>query len=73
MGNLFGEDCLLQNPPNSPDLAYPIENLWAYIKPRIKKDPQNIEELKKFTLDEWNNIPKKIIEKCGKDYITKLE
>ena len=65
---------LLQNPPNSPDLAYPIGNLWAYIKPRIKKrDPQNIEELKKFTFDELNNIPKKIIEKCGKDYIKKLE
>ena len=74
MANLFGEDCLIQNPPNSPDLAYPIENLWAYKKPRIKKrDPQNIEELKKFTLDEWNNIPKKIIEKYGKDYIKKLE
>ena len=57
---LFGQDSLIQNPPNSPDLAYPIENLWAYIKPRIKKrNPKTLDELKKYTLEEWNNIPKK--------------
>ncbi len=56
--SLFGKDKLIQNPPNSPDLAYPKENIWAYIKPRIKKRvPKNIEELKQFTIEEWNSIP----------------
>ena len=42
---LFGEKSFIQNPPNSPDIAYPIETLWGYLKPRIKKrDPQNLEE-----------------------------
>ena len=50
--SLLGKDKLIQNPPNSPDLAYPIESIWAYIKPRIKKrDPKNIEELKQFTIE----------------------
>ena len=56
--SLLGKDKLIQNPPNSPDLAYPIENILAYIKPRInKRDPKNIEELKQFTIEEWNSIP----------------
>ena len=47
-------------------MAYPIESLWGYIKPRIKKrNPKTLDELKKFTLEEWNNIPKKIIGKKG--------
>ena len=40
---LFGKKAFLQNPPNSPDIAYPIETLWGYLKPRIKKrDPKNL-------------------------------
>lgn len=59
----------MQNPPNSPDLAYPIETLWTYIKPRIKKRaPKNQDELKKFTLEEWNNIPKERIVDAGDNY-----
>ena len=27
--NKFFKDKYLQNPPNSPDLAYQIENIWA--------------------------------------------
>ena len=37
ISELFGENALLQNPPNSPDLAYLIETLCSYIKPKIKK------------------------------------
>ena len=49
INSLLGKDKLIQNPPNSPDLAYPIESIWAYIKPRIKKrDQKNIEDLKKI-------------------------
>ena len=71
---LFGKNRLIQNPPNSPDLAYPIENIWGYIKPRIKKrDPQTLEELKRFTLEEWNLIPKKLVEKCGQNYVKRLK
>ena len=70
---LFGNN-FIQNTPNSPDLAYPIENIWGYLKPRIKKrNPQTIEELKKYTVEEWNKIPLKIIKNCGKHYIRRLE
>ena len=70
---LFGDN-LIQNPPNSPDLAYPIENIWGYLKPKIKKrNPKNLEELKKFTLEEWNSIPNKLIKKCGMGYIKRLK
>ena len=70
---LFG-DKFIQNPPNSPDLAYPIENIWGYLKPKIKKrNPKNLEELKKFTLEEWNSIPNRIIKKCGLGYIKRLK
>ena len=55
-------------------MAYPIENIWGYIKPRIKKrDPQTLEELKRFTLEEWNLIPKKLVEKCGQNYVKRLK
>ena len=55
----FGEQNFIQNPPSSPDPAYPIENLWGYIKPRIKKrNPENLDDLKKITIEEWNKIPK---------------
>ena len=54
--DLFG-DGIIQNPPNSPDLAYPIETLWALLKKNVKKRiPTTLDELKKFTIEEWNNI-----------------
>ena len=71
---LFGEKSFIQNPPNSPDIAYPIETLWGYLKPRIKKrDPQNLEELKKITLEEWNMIPEERIKNCGMNYVRRLK
>ena len=67
---LFGK---IQNPPNYPDLAYPNEYIWAYIKLRIKRrNPQTLEELKKFILEEWNEISKKIIDNCGKKLQKKI-
>ena len=48
MEKLFTKDGWFQNSPNSPDLAYPIEDLWGIIKPRIKRrNPASIEEMKK--------------------------
>ena len=59
LNKLFGEGGWIQNPPNSPDLAFPIEELWAIIKPRVKRrDPKNLDELKKFLIEEWNAIPR---------------
>ena len=41
----FGKNGWIQNPPNSPDLAFPIENLWGIIKPRVKRRaPKTIQE-----------------------------
>ena len=34
--NKFFKDNYLQNPPNRPDLAYPIENIWTYLKKWLK-------------------------------------
>ena len=72
--DLFGEKNFLQNPPNFPDLAYPIESIWGYIKPRIKKrNPGTLEELKKVALEEWNNLPRERIKKCSKNYLRRIK
>ena len=70
LNNLFSEGNWLQNPPNSPYLADPIEDIWAIIKPRIKRrEPKSLDELKKFTIEEWESIPKTIIQNLTKGYI----
>ena len=38
---LFGDN-LIQNAPHSPDIAYPIETLWAELKKKSKKEEQKI-------------------------------
>ena len=54
---LFGEENWILCPPTSPDLAYPIESLWANLKKNVKnRNPKDYEELKKFCIEEWNNI-----------------
>lgn len=71
--NLFG-GAYIQNPPNSPDLAYPIETLWAFLKKRVKKRiPKNLEELKKFTIEEWNKIPEELPQKLVKNYLKRVK
>ena len=71
---LFPDEGWIQNPPNSPDLAYPIEELWAIIKPRVKRrDPQTIEELKQYLLEEWNAIPKDMIQNLCRNYLKRIE
>ena len=75
---MFGDN-LIQNPPNSPDLAYPIETLWALLKKNVKKRmPQNLEELQKFTIEEEQNsrglskkANQKLFEKNTKSYRNK--
>ena len=74
MNKLFKNDGWIENPPNSPDLAYPIEELWAIIKPRAKRrDPQTIDELKKYLLEEWNSIPQEMVQNLCKNYLKRVE
>lgn len=43
-------------PANSADLN-PIENIWGIMKVKIsQRNPKNVEELKQFIQEEWNNI-----------------
>ena len=67
--DFFG-DYLIQNAPHSPDIAYPIETLWAELKKRVKnRNPKDLEELKVRTIEEWNKIPKNYIKKLFKNFI----
>ena len=71
---LFTNEGWIQNPPNSPDLAYPIEDLWGIIKPRIKrKNPSSINEVKKFLIEEWNSIPLKLVQNLCKNYLERIK
>lgn len=48
-------------PSNSPDIN-PIENLWSIIKRGVEiRQPQNIEELDRFMVEEWEKVSKSII------------
>ena len=70
---MFG-DKLIQNAPHSPDIAYPIETLWAELKKRVKsRNPKNAEELKERTIEEWNNIPKDYIKKLFNNFIRRCK
>ena len=71
---MFSNDRWIQNPPNSPDLAYPIEDLWGIIKPRIKrKNPASIEEVKKLLIEEWSSIPQNLIQNLCKNYLDRIK
>ena len=62
LNELFNKDNWLQNPPNSPDLAYPIETLLGILKARIKRRmPKTIDELKQFIQEEWASVPKLLL------------
>ena len=71
---LFCEKAFLQNPSNSPDIAYPIETLWGYLKPRIKKrDPKSLKELKEIAIEQYRLIPEERIKNCGLNWIRRLK
>ena len=49
LNKLFPEGKWIQNPPDSPDLVNPIEDLLAIIKPRIKRrQPLSLDKLRKY-------------------------
>jgi transposase len=48
-------------PSNSPDLN-PIENLWSIVKRNVEiRQPRNIRELEKFMMEEWEEIPQRLL------------
>ena len=72
LNKCFGENWI-QNPPNSPDLAYPIEILWGILKGKIKKRlPKNIEELIQYTFEEWYSVPQSLVENLCNNYIKRI-
>ena len=65
---------MIQNAPHSPDIAYPIETLWAELKKRVKeRRAKNLDELKLITIEEWNKIPKSFIQKLFKNFIKRCK
>ena len=55
-------------------MAYPIEDLWGIVKPRIKRrNPSSINELKKFLIEEWNSIPLKLVQNLCKNYLERIK
>ena len=70
----YFDDKLIQNAPHSPDIAYPIEILWAELKKRVKnRKPKNLEELKEITIEEWNQIPKDYIKSLFTNFIKRCK
>ena len=54
---IFGKKGWIQNSPSSPDLAYPIETVWAELKDKVgNRNPKTYEELKNYCIEEWNKI-----------------
>jgi len=74
LNKIFTKNGWIQNAPNSPDLAYPIENLWGILKPRVKqRNPQTIQELKKILLEEWSSVPIELIHNLCKGYLERVQ
>ena len=74
LDKLFTKGGWIQNPPNSPDLVYPIEKLWGIIKPRVRwRNPKSIDELKKYLLEEWNAVPEEMVKNLCKGYLKRIK
>ena len=72
LGQHFGKNGWIQNPPNSPDLAFPIEDLWGIIKPRVKRrEPQTLSDLKTYIIQERNSAPLSLIKNLCSGFIKK--
>ena len=51
-----------------------MENLWGIIKPRVKRrNPETIEDLKRYLLEEWNSVPLKMVRRLCEGYFKRLE
>lgn len=72
---LAGKKCPITHnwPPRSPDLN-PIENLWAYMQPRVSESvPQNADELEAAIRRVFNDIPQSVIDNHVKSFRGKVE
>ena len=48
--------------------------MLGILKERIKKRlPKNIEDLVKYTFEEWNSVPQSLVQNLCKNYIKKIE
>ena len=64
----------IQNPPNSPDIVYPIEDLWGILKNRVKRrNPKDLDELTIFMFEEWYSIPQTLINNLFKNFIKRIK
>ena len=73
LNKLFTKNGWIQNAPNSPDLAYPIEDLWAIIKQRVRRrNPNSIPELKKFLLEEWASVPLELVQNLCRGFLDRI-
>jgi len=73
LNRLFTKDGWIQNSPNSPDLAYPIEDLWSIIKPRVRRrNPKSIGQLKRYLLEEWGAVPIELVQNLCKGFLNRI-
>ena len=65
---------ILENwPPQSPDLNI-IENVWSYLKRRVsKRNPKCLEELIRFSFQEFSKIPTVYIQKLYRSVPRRLQ
>ena len=74
LNKLFSKNGWIQNAPHSSDLAYPIEDLWGLIKPRVRKrNPRSVPELKKCLLEEWASVPIELIQNLCKGFNERIQ
>ena len=62
-------------PSQSPDLN-PIENLWGYIKKKLRKrtvKPSSLDRLFEFILEEWKAVPGQILENMVESMPRRIE
>ena len=64
---------LLPNwPPRSPDLS-PIEDVWSIIQGEVdRRAPLNVEDVKKFWMQEWERIPMSVVNKLVRSFQERL-
>lgn len=60
-------------PARSPDLN-PIESLWLFLHQRVAlRCPSGREEIKKITIEEWNKIPQKLVDRLVLGFENRLK
>lgn len=63
---------VLDWPAMSPDLN-PIENLWKELKIRVhKRHPSNLDQLTRYCMEEWDNMPAQICQNLVINYKKRL-